>query len=69
MKSQPIKSEPGYTIGREYTGASTEKQYVVRFCGEYVGQSPFYASAVVKAVGHNAIRNKAEVVTENTVRS
>ena len=69
MNTRPIKSAPGYVISREYTGASTDKQYVVRFCGEYVGQSAHYGSAAVKAVGHNAIRNGAEVVTEQTARS
>lgn len=44
-----------YTITKEWCGYE-EPRFVVRFCDEFIGQSAFYNSAVVMAVGHNAKR-------------
>lgn len=52
-----------YTITREWCGDSAQ-HYVARFCGEWIGSSRFYASAVTLAVGHNSKRQGALVITE-----
>ena len=52
-----------YTITQEYTGhPSAKPQFVIRFCGEWVDSNQFYASAVVRAVGHNAERMRPYLV-------
>jgi hypothetical protein len=63
MNTQPIRSEPGYTITREFCGQPAPR-YVLRFCGEWISQHLHYSSAVLRAVGHNAIRKGAQPVTE-----
>ena len=65
MKAHPIKSDPGYTITREYCG-QPEQRYVVRLCGEWISHHLTYSGAVVRAVGHNAIRKGSPVITEQT---
>jgi len=52
-----------YTVRREWCG-HPEQRWVARFCGEWIGQSQFYSSAMIKAVGHNAVRLGAAVITE-----
>ena len=56
----PIERDHRYTINKEYTGhPSAKPQFVIRFCGDWVGSSQFYNSAVVRAVGHSAERRGA----------
>jgi hypothetical protein len=38
-----------YSIAQEYCGHA-EPRFVARFCGEWIGQSKFYASALSMAV-------------------
>lgn len=57
-KQHPIHNDDRYSIQQEYTGAATP-QWVARFCGEWIGASQFYGSALVQAVSHNARRNGA----------
>ncbi|MES2300875.1 MAG: hypothetical protein V4521_02180 [Pseudomonadota bacterium] len=46
-----------YRIGLEFTGhASGKPQYVVRFCGEFIGSGTFYSTALMCATGHNQRR-------------
>ena len=52
-----------YTVAQEYCGQSG-KRWVARFCGEWIGQSPSYSGAVLKAVGYKAARNGALVIEE-----
>lgn len=65
MTHYPVKSEPGYTITREYCGQA-EQRYVLRFCGEWISQHLTYSGAVVRAVGHNAVRKGSSVIVERT---
>lgn len=60
---QPIKSEPGYTVAREFCGHE-QRRFVLRFCGEFVGSFTTYGAAVVRAVGHNSTRKGAPVIAE-----
>jgi|TARA_R110002126_G_scaffold96265_1_gene225263 hypothetical protein len=57
-KQHPIHNDDRYSIQQEYTGAA-KPQWVARFCGEWIGASQFYGSALVQAVSHNARRNGA----------
>lgn len=57
----PILKDSRYTIAKEFCG-QPEARFVVRFCGEWIGQSKFYSSAVMLAVGHNAQRHGALVI-------
>jgi hypothetical protein len=50
-----------YAVRQEYTGHA-QPQWVARFCGEWIGASQFYSSALMLAVGHNARRNAALTV-------
>lgn len=52
-----------YKITREHSGKA-KPQFVARFCDEFIGQSAFYTSAVVMAVGHNAMRLGEPVIVE-----
>ena len=70
-KQYPIRHDAGgtdfrYSIRQEYTGAAQGKQWVVRFCNEWVGSSQFYGSALVQAVAHNARRNGALTLSSNS---
>jgi len=62
-KQHPIQNDERYSIRKEYTGHATP-QWVVRFCGELIGSSQFYGSALMLASGHNARRNGALTVQE-----
>jgi hypothetical protein len=62
MKRYPIKGDRRYTISREFCGYA-EARFVVRFCGDWIGQSRFYSSAVVMAVGEKARRSGALIIT------
>ena len=59
---RPIEKDPRYTITKEWTGKE-KPQFVVRFCDEWICSSPFYSSAVARAVGHNAERRGALIIT------
>lgn len=65
-KQYPIRNEGTadhrYSIQQEFTGHANGKQWVVRFCGEWIGSSQFYGSALMLATGHNARRNGALTV-------
>jgi hypothetical protein len=58
MKKHPVRSDKRYTITKEFCGYQ-DARFVVRFCGDWVAQSQFYASALVRAVGESAIRRGA----------
>jgi len=67
MKTYPVtqsgKPDLRYTIGQEFTGHESGKpQFVVRFCGEWIGSSAFYSSAALLAVCHNQKRLGALVI-------
>lgn len=68
-KQYPIRHDDGktdnrYSIRQEYTGHAQGKQWVARFCGDWIGSSQFYSSALMLATGHNARRNGALVIEE-----
>lgn len=69
MKQYPITNngqpDTRYSINKEFCGYP-EPRYVLRFCGEWIGQSRFYSSVLTLAVGHNAKRKGALVFTEQT---
>jgi len=56
------KIDSRYTVGKEWTGHEAP-QFVARFCGEWIGASKFYLSAVVMVTGHAAGRRCRLVVT------
>lgn len=67
MKTHPIHHSDGstdhrYALRQEWCGDALRK-WVVRFDGEWVGASPFYSSALMLAIGHNASRLGALTVT------
>lgn len=63
MNAHPVKSDSRYTVRKEYCGHA-EPRFVARFCGEWIGQSKFYTSAVALCVGHKARMNGALVIEE-----
>ena len=71
MKKHPVthldRSGPDrrYSVALEWCGHATP-HYVARFCGEWLGQSKFYASAMMLCVGESNVRNGAEIITEKT---
>lgn len=65
MNRHPIRSDSRWTIDPEFTGhASGKRQFVIRFCGDWIDSRPTYASAVVRAVGAKAVRDGALVISE-----
>ena len=65
MKQHPIASDKRYTVTREFTGhASGKPRFVLRWCDERIDDFSTYPAAVVRAVGHKAIRNGALIVEE-----
>lgn len=67
MKTHPISSDQRYTVTREFCGHK-EARFVARFCGEWIGQSISYPTAVLLATGHRLKRAGALIVTEIPVR-
>ena len=65
MKMHPVSSDKRYTITKEFCGYS-EARYVLRFCDEWIMQSQFYSTALVRAVGESAKRRGALIVVEKT---
>lgn len=63
MKSHPVSSDSRYTVAREFCGHA-EPRFVVRFCGDWVGQRTTYPAAVTLAVGEAARRRGALTITE-----
>jgi hypothetical protein len=68
MKNHPVTHENGgvdtrYSVEKEFTGRA-KPQFVARFCGEFIGSSGFYNSAVVRCIGHNSARKGNLVVVE-----
>jgi len=64
MPMNPI-SDLRYTITKEYTGDISGKPvFVARFCGEWIGSSQFHSSALMKVIGHKAMREGALVIQE-----
>lgn len=60
---RPLKSDARYTITREHGGwPEKAPRHVLRFCGEFISSSPFYASMLIRAAGHKAERNGALVI-------
>lgn len=54
-----------YTIALEYCGHHTPR-HVLRFCGNFIAQSRSRSAMVLRAVGHNAQLNGAQVIEEVT---
>ena len=67
--TRPDRSGPDrrYSVALEWCGQSTPR-YVARFCGEWIGQSAFKASAMILCIGAANVRNGAEIVTEQPAR-
>lgn len=68
-KQYPIRHDGGktdfrYSIRQEFTGHAQGKQWVARFCGDWIGSSQFYSSALMLAAGHDARRKGALVLEE-----
>lgn len=68
-KQNPIRHDDGktdsrYSIRQEFTGHAQGKQWVARFCGDWIGSSKFYSSALMLAAGHDARRKGARVLEE-----
>jgi hypothetical protein len=61
MKMHPVRSDNRYTITKEFCGHA-EPRFVLRFCGEWVMQSQFYSSVLIRAVGESAMRKGAVVI-------
>jgi hypothetical protein len=61
MKMHPIRSDQRYTITKEFCG-HVEPRFVLRFCGEWVMQSQFYANVLIRAVGDSAMRRGAVAI-------
>jgi hypothetical protein len=67
MKTRPVSSDARYTVTREFTGhASGKRQFVLRFCGDWIDSFTTYPAAVIRAVGESARRRGALVITEIT---
>lgn len=50
-----------YAVALEFCGYP-EPRWVARFCGEFIGQSRFQASAWMLCAGHDAKRKGAQVI-------
>lgn len=64
----PLKHADG-TVDKRYSArlecdGSPAPLFVLRFCGEYVGSSISLSTILLRAVGHRAVMNGAEVITE-----
>ena len=59
----PLASDSRYQIKSEFCGYSTPRP-VLRFCGEFVASSVSVSSLVIRAVGHDAVRQGALVIEE-----
>jgi len=60
----PIEKDKRYTISREWIGKD-KPHFVARFCGDWIGASAFYDSAVMLAIGESA-RRKGALAIEAT---
>ncbi len=58
-----ITKDKRYSINLEFCGYA-EKRYVLRFCGDFIAQSKFYDTMLLRAIGHRAVLNGAEIITE-----
>lgn len=59
--TQSGKVDRRYTVQLEHCGYE-RPHYVARFCGDWIGSSPFKCSAFMLATGHNQARKGALVV-------
>lgn len=71
MKLHPVHHDDGsldrrYSIEKEFCGYP-EPRFVVRFCGDWICQSPYYTAAVMRAVGHNMQRKGAAIIVGQPV--
>jgi hypothetical protein len=64
MNKFPIPSDKRYTIAKEFCGYP-ESRFVLRFCNDFVMQSQFYNSCLVRAVGYKSAE-KNEIIVEKT---
>lgn len=62
MPSGARVTDSRYTIDKEFTGAP-KPQFVARFCGDWIGASAFYSSALALLAGEQARRNGALIIT------
>lgn len=60
--TRPISSDARYTVTLEWCGYP-EQRHVARFCGEWIGQSRNYPTAVLLATTHRLKRQGALVIT------
>lgn len=58
-----ITPDKRYSVSLEYCGHEKQK-LVLRFCGEFIGSFNDLPSATLRAAGHKAILNGAEIITE-----
>jgi len=59
----PVRSDNRYTITKEFCGYE-KPRFVLRFCGEWIMQSPFYSIVLTRAVGDSAMRRGAVAIEE-----
>lgn len=55
------RTDMRYRIGLEFCGYETAR-FVVRFCDEFISSHATYGAALVRATGHNQVRNGALVI-------
>jgi hypothetical protein len=55
-----VNPDSRYTISPESCG------FVVRFNGRQIGESKFYASAAILAIGHNSARKGNNIIVEKS---
>jgi hypothetical protein len=69
MKAYPVthrdrsSADKRYTVTMEHCG-HPKPRYVARFCGEFLGSSIHYGSAVLFCIGNRSVREGAAIVTE-----
>lgn len=65
MKHHPVtqngKPDLRYTIEKEFCGQDGPR-YVARFCGDWIGQSQFYGSALMLCIGKSAENRGCAVI-------
>lgn len=60
-----LKSDPRYTITREWCGHE-KPRFIVRFCGEWVSDHTTQGAALMRATGEAAQRRGCLVLEEVT---
>lgn len=63
MTNYPVSKDHRYTVEKEFCGHPAP-QFIARFCNEWIGQSQFYSSAALLAIGHDANRRGLPIIEE-----